>query len=129
LARVGLATCIAAGGDGINGVWVARDFSWDFVDGQLARIQYTFPYYDYGGMLQALTNKYGQPTSTNITTMENGFGATFSSMHATWSNSVSEITMDERFFANLNRADVTVMNKLLNAEYFKRYAAANGPKI
>lgn len=126
---VGLEGCYANNFQpSLSGGRTTHAFNLRFVDGRLANIFYSLPHDEFAPMLAAITNKYGQPTSTKTLKMENSFGAEFDSVNSTWSNSASEITVKERNPNNLNESSVLVTNTALDTEFWRR-AAANGPKI
>jgi hypothetical protein len=75
-------------------------FSFDFVsapDGQrrLARIHVRANNQPVGGLLEALTVKYGQPVQS-LGQVQNGYGATFEKLTMKWSNTVSQIEVQTR---------------------------------
>jgi len=128
---VGLEVCNSGGWDEhyIFDGGPTKLFTLLVVDGKVAVISYSFPQTDFAVMLSAMTDKYGPAASTKVKKLVNGFGAMFDSVETTWSNSLSEITLNELNPDNMKRSRVTVEDTALAAEYFKRVAAVTKPKI
>jgi hypothetical protein len=124
LSGTGLEVCNFDAFDGTS----MRSFTLRFIDGKVAAIVYFFPRGEFPAMGQAIANKYGQPAPPKVNKLENGFGARFDSVQFTWSNSLSEITVEQRNPGEIYQSVVAVTHTVLDAEFWKR-AAANGPKI
>lgn len=76
----------------------------------------------------AYTKKFGQPTSIEEGAVQNANGATFPKIMATWSNSNSSITLEQRT-SRINHMEITYLNVELMQEYLERIKSVKGDPV
>jgi len=94
----------------------------DFFQDKLFRIAATFYATRFVAMQEALTGKYGTPTSVASMEYQNAFGAKYSGSIVTWDNGVSFITLSQ-YGGSLEYSSLVIEHKALAAQ-----AAAARPK-
>ncbi|MFZ0306681.1 MAG: hypothetical protein WAL89_00790 [Candidatus Sulfotelmatobacter sp.] len=114
-----------------------------FVDGKLAEVSFRFPrdampaqwtknsngvsFDNYAGIHLALIDKYGDnpPKQIDVQTKS---GAHYSSEDLVWDHGAATIELEE-LCGNIEQSCLTMTDKQLAAEFYKRYRAAQKPDI
>ncbi len=95
----------------------------DFYQDKLYRISATFYAVRFAAMQEALTGKYGTPSSITAVDYQNAFGAKFTGSVVVWDNSISTITLRQYGSHSVGFSGLVVEHKALAAQ-----AAAARPK-
>jgi hypothetical protein len=88
----------------------------DFYQGKLYRISGTFYASSFTAMQEALTGKYGAPSSVTAVDYQNAFGAKFTGSVLTWDNSLSTITLRQYGSGSVEYSGLVIEHKALAAQ-------------
>lgn len=130
-------SCSGESGDSI------QSLSLRFVDGKLAEISFHFPhdampaewtrnsigvsFDDYAGIRSAILEKYGDGHVTR-NDVQTKSGAHYSSEDLLWNHGASTLELEE-LCVNVEQSCLTISDKGLAEEFYKRYQAAQKPDI
>jgi hypothetical protein len=81
----------------------------EFSQQRLYLLAYYFKRDSFALVRAAFILKFGPPTNTNETAVQNGFGAQFKSTNVTWKNGVSTIELSETSGNDLNQSQVVMI--------------------
>jgi hypothetical protein len=95
----------------------------DFYQDRLYRISATFYASRFTAMQEALTGKYGTPSSITAVDYQNTFGAKFTGSVVTWDNGTSVLTLRQYGSGSVENSGLVIEHKALAAQ-----AAAARPK-
>jgi hypothetical protein len=95
----------------------------DFYQDRLYRISATFYASRFTAMQEALTGKYGTPSSITAVDYQNTFGAKFTGSVVTWDNGTSVLTLRQYGTGSVENSGLVIEHKALAAQ-----AAAARPK-
>jgi hypothetical protein len=88
----------------------------DFYHDKLYRISATFYAVRFTAMQEALTGKYGTPSSVTAVGYQNPFGAKFIGSVVTWDNEVSAITLRQYGSGSVEYSSLVMDHKALAAQ-------------
>jgi len=91
----------------------------DFYQNKLYRISATFYAVRFTAMQEALTGKYGTPSSVTAVDYQNTFGAKFTGSVVTWDNSVSAITLSQFGGGSVEYSSLMIEHKALTGQAAK----------
>jgi hypothetical protein len=130
-------SCSGESGDTI------QSLSLRFVDGKLAEISFHFPhdampaawtknsigvsFDDYVGLRSAILETYGDAKVTR-NDVQTKSGAHYSSDDSLWDHGTSTLEIEE-LCGNIEQSCLTISDKALAQEFYKRYQAAQKPDI
>ncbi len=90
------------------GEYISNDVDYKFLDGKLYEINITGSDNLLSDIMDGLTSKFGQPTTSVNDTTQNKAGATFPHTEKTWLNPVASIHL-ETPYTKINNLNVTYM--------------------
>jgi len=88
----------------------------DFYQDKMYRVSATFYASRFTAMQEALTGKYGTPSSITAVEYQNAFGAKFTGSVVTWDNNVSTITLRQYGGSSVEYSGLVVEHKALAAQ-------------
>lgn len=93
--------------------------TFDFYQGKLYQLSATFYASRFTAMQEALTGKYGTPSSITVIDYQNTFGAKADGSVVTWDNSVSTITLRQYGSGSVEYSGLAIVHKALAAQAVK----------